>query len=347
MPGVKNNVGTNNERILSVRSGGSLYPGDAMIAPGLTKPCPFCNSENHDVKTVVYAIQSIGAFNDLDESPPHHVVACLQCGAQGPAVIQSMNQSEEAAMQSAIEGWNAGLYLTAEEPAPVERTVEYPPVGMVENWETGLVEHVRPTIKVTMDPSDAAWNQRETHPEPEEVIEEVEEEEATRFEAAAEQDCIMAMRQWMELEDKSCDAAGEVVGVSGQTIKNILNGNNPRKRTLELIEAAFSNYPPEVNFVPNDDPEVIGNLPQQPTPKEAAAYLQRTLANWMRNQGLDHSAAAMDLQVKKVKLLQILQLKLPLAPDIERICKRIPELKPDLKPLLAARKMLDNQKKVA
>jgi transcriptional regulator with XRE-family HTH domain len=154
----------------------------------------------------------------------------------------------------------------------------------------------------------------------------------------------MKMRDWMEESGATVIRAASVLRVSDQTIRNLLNGKGPSPKTLKKLQEVFADYPPTVRFEPTGDPEVIGQLPAQPTPPQAAAYLQKTIATWMKSQSLDHDMAAHELSIKKKVLLNILQLKLPNPVVIGKIIRRIPELRPDHKPLLAARKMLENQR---
>lgn len=155
-------------------------------------------------------------------------------------------------------------------------------------------------------------------------------------------DLTERLRDHMVSNDVSMNHVSEGAGIAWATVRKVLQRESVSLETQQKLRAWLDEQEGDDDYEPNDDPETIGNLPHQPTPRQAAAYLQKTLAHWMRSEGLNHDAAAERLSIPKRMLLNTLQVKLPTENVLRLIVLAVPELKPDLPALLRAKRMETN-----
>lgn len=167
----------------------------------------------------------------------------------------------------------------------------------------------------------------------------------------ASNDLCQALRVYLVEHDVSIADVAKRLGFCDGSVRNWLNGifaprAAARKAIAELLEAEQAAGAP--GYEPNDEPELIGNLPRHADPRQAAAYLQKSVAAWQKAHKLNHDQAAERLGIRRHQLLHVLappsgpEGMLPPTQELIRaIVFRIPELQPDLQTLLAARRMFE------
>lgn len=136
---------------------------------------------------------------------------------------------------------------------------------------------------------------------------------------------VMALRQWMELEDLTSIQAAEKIGIHEDEVAGLLVHGDPSPKVRKQLVKVFKDYPAEVHLV-------------EPAPKERcseAAFLSKHLKKWMHDQGATTRGVAnvMFIPYVDVKMAEA-GLKLPPPDSIRLFAEHIPEVKANLSHLV-------------
>lgn len=309
------------------------------------EPCPFCGETHLDIE-------------DFHVPKEHFesAIVCRNCGAVGPSFVKGRHQAIEPVRMKALAAWNdrpkaRTVLFQVEKQWPVDDSADMPdalepderscenaePAGdqAAEGPDSTAAEPIADPDNILGPPFVPPCNAAEVNTLTQQLHKHIEGGVSINHVAAEAGTCWATVRNVLD--------GGKVSPVTEEKIRKYLESQPTPAEADDSPPPPAADTPPEAAAEPNDAPTAkpapAGKLPMQPSPEQAAAYLQKTVAAWMRALDYNHDKAATEIGIRTQLLLNILQCHLPMTDVLQRLAKAIPELRPDLEALKRARKM--------